>query len=161
MKCLRSLEHGFVGSNSTQAMCVCVYSMFVFCCSLATGWSPVQGVLLTVLGLRNWSKTKRFTDALCSKWEQQEKKKKKKGKVVHHSWPRHYVEVSGLLHASAALPPGKEPPAPIGKEAGWEPESIWTLRNREKSLPHPGSWTLAVQPQSVAIPTELSRLTNI
>jgi hypothetical protein len=29
-------------------------------------------------------------------------------------WPRHYMEVSGQLHAPAALPPGKEPLAPIG-----------------------------------------------
>jgi hypothetical protein len=50
-------------------MSVCVYSLFVFSCvgsDLATGWSPVQGVLLTVLRLRNWIETKRFTDA---KWE--------------------------------------------------------------------------------------------
>jgi hypothetical protein len=25
------------------------------------------------------------------------------------SWPRHYLEVSGQLHASVALPLGKEP----------------------------------------------------
>jgi hypothetical protein len=30
-------------------------------------WSPIQGVLPTVLGLRNSSETKRFTDALRSK----------------------------------------------------------------------------------------------
>jgi hypothetical protein len=28
------------------------------------------------------------------------------------------VEVSGQLHASAALPPGKEPLVPVGYEAG-------------------------------------------
>jgi hypothetical protein len=50
-----------------RLFCVCVGS------GLATGWFPVQGVLPTVLRLRNWSETKRFTDALCSKWEQQEK----------------------------------------------------------------------------------------
>jgi hypothetical protein len=27
---------------------------------------------------------------------------------------RHYMEVSGQLHAPAALPPGKEPLVPIG-----------------------------------------------
>jgi hypothetical protein len=42
-------------------VCVCIGS------GLATGWSPIQGVLPTVLGLSNWSETKRFTDALCSK----------------------------------------------------------------------------------------------
>jgi hypothetical protein len=29
------------------------------------------------------------------------------------------LEVSGQLHAPAALPPGKEPPVPIGQEVGW------------------------------------------
>jgi hypothetical protein len=28
--------------------------------------------------------------------------------------PRQYLEVSGQLHAPAALPPGKEPQVPIG-----------------------------------------------
>jgi hypothetical protein len=47
-----------------------VCSVFVLSCvgsGLATGWSLVQGVLPTDLGLRNWSETKRFSDALCSK----------------------------------------------------------------------------------------------
>jgi hypothetical protein len=43
-----------------RLFCVCVGS------GLATGWSPVEGVLPTVLGLRNWSETKLSTDALCS-----------------------------------------------------------------------------------------------
>jgi hypothetical protein len=38
-------------------MSVCVYSVFVLGSGLSTGWSPVQGVLPTVLGLRNWSET--------------------------------------------------------------------------------------------------------
>jgi hypothetical protein len=32
-----------------------------------------------------------------------------------------------------ALPPGKEPPVPIGQEAGWAPEPVWTQRLEEKS----------------------------
>jgi hypothetical protein len=62
---------GIMGSNPAQGMdvrlclfCVCIGS------GLAMGWSPVQGVLPTlptVLGLRNWRETKRFTDALCYK----------------------------------------------------------------------------------------------
>jgi hypothetical protein len=46
-------------------MSVCV---FILCVGsgLATGWFLVQGVLLCI-GLRNWSETKRFADALCSK----------------------------------------------------------------------------------------------
>jgi hypothetical protein len=35
------------------------------------------------------------------------------------------MEVSGQLHAPAALPPGKEPLAFIGEEAGWAPEPFW------------------------------------
>jgi hypothetical protein len=42
--------------------------------------------------------------------------------------------VSGKLHASTALSPQKEPPVPIGEDAGWNPESVWPLWNREKSL---------------------------
>jgi len=29
-------------------------------------------------------------------------------------WPRHWMEVSGQLHAPGALSPGKEPLVPIG-----------------------------------------------
>jgi hypothetical protein len=36
------------------------------------------------------------------------------------------MEVSGQLHAPAALPPGKEP---IGKEAGWVPELLWSTKS--------------------------------
>jgi hypothetical protein len=36
------------------------------------------------------------------------------------------MEVSGQLHAPAALPPGKEPLVSIGQEAGWAPEPFWT-----------------------------------
>jgi hypothetical protein len=43
------------------------------------------------------------------------------------------MEVSGQLHAPAALTPGKEPPAPIEQEGRWAPESVWVLWRREKS----------------------------
>jgi hypothetical protein len=42
------------------------------------------------------------------------------------------MEVSGQLHAPAALPPWKEHPVPIRYEAGWGLESVWTLWRREK-----------------------------
>jgi hypothetical protein len=32
-----------------------------------------------------------------------------------------------------ALPPGKGSPVPIGQEAGWAPEPVWTQRLEEKS----------------------------
>jgi len=35
------------------------------------------------------------------------------------------MEVSDQFHTLAALPPGKESPVPIGKEAGWAPELSW------------------------------------
>jgi hypothetical protein len=49
---------GILGSNSTQGMnvwYVCVYPVFVLSCvgrGLATGWSPVQGVLPAVYGIK-------------------------------------------------------------------------------------------------------------
>jgi len=36
------------------------------------------------------------------------------------------MEVSGELHSLDALPLGKEPPVPLGQEAGWDPELVWT-----------------------------------
>jgi hypothetical protein len=41
------------------------------------------------------------------------------------------VEVTGLLHPFAVLPPEKEPQVTIVWEAGWAPEPVWTL---EKSI---------------------------
>jgi hypothetical protein len=56
---------------------VYVYSVFVL---PRVSWRPCDG-LIPRLGsptdcrrLWNWSEMKRFTDALCSKWEQQEQK---------------------------------------------------------------------------------------
>jgi hypothetical protein len=42
--------------------------------------------------------------------------------------------VSEQLHALVTFPLEKEPLVPIGKEAGWAPEPIWTLQSREISL---------------------------
>jgi hypothetical protein len=41
------------------------------------------------------------------------------------SRPWHYLEVSGQLHALAALSPGKETPVPIGQEAECVSEPVW------------------------------------
>jgi len=41
------------------------------------------------------------------------------------------MEVSGQLETPAALPPGKEPPAPSGQEARRSPERVWTLWRQE------------------------------
>jgi hypothetical protein len=43
--------------------------------------------------------------------------------------------VCGQCHAPAALYlRGKDPPVPIGQEAGWAPEPVWTQRLEEKSF---------------------------
>jgi hypothetical protein len=42
-------------------------------------------------------------------------------------------EVSGQLHATADLLPGKQPSVRIGYEE-WDPKPIWTLWSGEKSL---------------------------
>jgi hypothetical protein len=56
------------------------------------------------------------------------------------------MEVSVQLHAPAALATGKEHPVPIGKEAGWALEPVWTLWNREQSLASAGDQTAAIHP---------------
>jgi hypothetical protein len=56
--------------------------------------------------------------------------------------PRYYMEVSGQLHAPAALPPGKNSLVPIGQEAGWAPEPFWTRWWREKFPAPAGNRTL-------------------
>jgi hypothetical protein len=38
------------------------------------------------------------------------------------------MEVSGQLHASAALPPGKEPQVPDGQQDGCAPESFGKVK---------------------------------
>jgi hypothetical protein len=55
------------------------------------------------------------------------------------------MEVSGQLHAPAALFPGEQPPVPIVYEAGKAQEPVWRLWRREKFLVPAGNQTLAVQ----------------
>jgi hypothetical protein len=56
--------------------------------------------------------------------------------------------VSGQHHAPAALyPPRKGPTVPIGNEAGWAPEPVWTQGlEEEKSSAPVGDRTPIVQP---------------
>jgi hypothetical protein len=79
---------GIVDSNTTQGMDVCL-RLFYVCAGggLATSWSPVQGVLPTVLGLRNWSKTKSFMDALCSKVEATGRRERESYNIKQESLP--------------------------------------------------------------------------
>jgi hypothetical protein len=45
----------------------------------------------------------------------------------------------------SALPPRKEPPVPIGQEAGWDSEPVWTQRLEEKSSAFVGDRIPVVQ----------------
>jgi hypothetical protein len=56
------------------------------------------------------------------------------------------MEMSGQLHASAALPSGKMFPMAVEQEAGWAPEPVWTLQSREKCLSCAWNHSLAMQP---------------
>jgi hypothetical protein len=56
------------------------------------------------------------------------------------------MEVSGHVHVPAALSPGKDPPVPIGCEAGWVPELVWTLPSSEKSC---AAWNQTAALQSL------------
>jgi hypothetical protein len=79
-----------------------------------------------------------------------------------YSSPRYSSEVTGQLHAPAALPPGKGPPVAIGLEAGWAPEPFWTTWRGENLTPT-GTRTPNLRPSSpepVAKPTVLSRPTR-
>jgi hypothetical protein len=65
---------GIVGSNPTQGMdiCImCVYSVFVLSCvqveALRRADPPSKESYRLSIRLRNWSETKRFTDAPCSR----------------------------------------------------------------------------------------------
>jgi hypothetical protein len=55
------------------------------------------------------------------------------------------MEVSGQLHAPDALTPGKELSVPIGQEAGWTPEAVWTTWRRAKAFVAVGNVTPAIQ----------------
>jgi hypothetical protein len=69
------------------------------------------------------------------------------------------MEKSGQLHASAALPPEKDPLLPIGWEAVWAPEPVWTGGGgKEKnSQPLPGLEPPIIQPIVHRYTTEVSR----
>jgi hypothetical protein len=77
-------------------MSVCVYSVFVLGSFLATGWSPVQGVLPTVLGLRNWSETELHSG---SSRKEREREKEDKAKLwLRMNWQL-CMQSSGVLAA--------------------------------------------------------------
>jgi hypothetical protein len=52
------------------------------------------------------------------------------------------MRVGDQRHAPAALLPlGKGPPVPIGQDAEWAPEPVWTQRIEEKSFAPAGDRT--------------------
>jgi hypothetical protein len=66
------------------------------------------------------------------------------------------MRVNGQRHAPAALYPKKGPPVPIGQEAGWAPELVWTQRLEKKSFASAGDLIPVVQ--SVVRLTELPQV---
>jgi hypothetical protein len=66
------------------------------------------------------------------------------------------MEVSGHLHAAAALPPGKEPSVPIGYEVEWAPQPFRHGVEEKNSQPPSG-----FEPRSSDRPTDIKRNTLI
>jgi hypothetical protein len=66
----------------------------------------------------------------------------------------HFLDLDTTLRWVVSFMPqplyfqGKSPPVPIGLEAGWAPESVWTTWRRQNSLPYQDSNSnpLVVQP---------------
>jgi hypothetical protein len=74
--------------------------------------------------------------------------------------PRHYMEMSGQLHAPAALPQGKSPWYALDRRLGG-PQSGSGRGGEEKNPSPAGNRTLEPRtssPQPSAIPNQLSRL---
>jgi hypothetical protein len=57
------------------------------------------------------------------------------------------MEVSGQLHAPAALPPGKEPWYPVDRRLG-RPQNLSGRHGEEKNLAPTGTQTPTPQPSS-------------
>jgi hypothetical protein len=56
------------------------------------------------------------------------------------------MEVSGQVHVSIVLTPEKDSPVPIGQEAGWAPEPVWTLWKIENFPVSSENQTSVIQP---------------
>jgi hypothetical protein len=67
------------------------------------------------------------------------------------------MEVSGQLHDPAALPPGKKILVPIGEEAGWFPEPVWSGGEEKHSQPLPGFEPPIIHPVTQRYTAKLSR----
>jgi hypothetical protein len=70
------------------------------------------------------------------------------------------MDVSSQRYSPAVLSSAKEAQVPIGQEAGWVSELVWTLWRRKNLLTLPGIETPPSSPQPVFIPSEMSFVTN-
>jgi hypothetical protein len=69
--------------------------------------------------------------------------------------------VSGQCHVTAALCPRvKDPSVPIGQEAGWASELVWTHRREEKCLSSAGNRTPIARLSSLKSDTVLTERCN-
>jgi hypothetical protein len=62
-----------------------------------------------------------------------------------HSRRRHSLGVFGQRHASAALYSRERTPVPIGYQAGWASELVWTQRLQKKYFASAGNRTPSVK----------------
>jgi len=63
------------------------------------------------------------------------------------------MEVSGQLHAPAALPPGQETTVPIWQEVVWASDPVWPRWWEKFPIMAPaGNWTPVVQPVASFLP---------
>jgi hypothetical protein len=70
------------------------------------------------------------------------------------------MEVNGQIHAPAVLHPRREPPVPIGQEAGWASEPVSSTLWRRENLTPAENQTPVIHPVArlyteLAIPTRV------
>jgi hypothetical protein len=56
----------------------------------------------------------------------------RRGIATTHYWPRHYMRSVVSVTPRPRFNPGKDPPPPIGQEAGWASGLAWSQRLEEK-----------------------------
>jgi hypothetical protein len=80
-----------------------------------------------------------------------------------YSWSRHLLEMSGQLHAPAALPPEKEPPYALDRRLGG-PQNRCGRHGEDKNPARVGNQISAAQPvahHSPTAPSQLPRLNGV
>jgi hypothetical protein len=121
-------------------MCVSVFLCCVVLCfgrGLVLDWSPNQGESYQMSVDRegqgpirtveaSWKKKKSKVNQSHPRALSEHHAMREYRRVELHFWTRHYMEVSGQLHAPPALLLRKESLVPLGLEAGWALEPVWT-----------------------------------